>query len=71
MTATEFIYLLNKTYGLDPWPTVFVVDAETYANCCQYIFNWVNEDSRRVVHLGHHANGLMFKNIELIYGAKS
>ena len=61
-------------YGLlQKWPKTFEVDAETYANCCQAIFNNKKDYEKEFykdgwfarIAFGHH-NGIMFKNVELI-----
>jgi hypothetical protein len=73
MTANELRIHLNDTYGVErEWPHSIEVDAETYANCCQAVFNHVNENlfSGNIVSLGVENNGLMFKNVELIYRPK-
>lgn len=70
MTADEFRLRLNELYGIEgDWPETFVVDYETYANCCQYIFDHVadhteHEDYYEIA-IGPN-KGLMFKNVELI-----
>lgn len=76
MTANELKKYFNNTYNtLDKeWPKTFEVDAETYANCCQEIFNTkqkirLNGILWMEVSVGDN-NGLMFKNIELIYRSK-
>lgn len=73
MTAEELIETFNETFGLGQWPKSYIVDAETYANCCQYIFNKLAEESlfssislyNVILFLGPH-KGLVFKNVELI-----
>lgn len=77
MTAEELHSHFNRVYGMEyQWPKTYEVDAVTYGNCCQYIFNWANEhnfidsigpDYKRLnIAMGKVANGLMFKNVELI-----
>lgn len=77
MTANELISHLNNTYGIDKeWPKTYEVDAETYANCCQFRFNKyeIHEILRIVpgscssfqIYLGKN-RGLMIKNTELIF----
>lgn len=72
MTANELKKYFNNTYNtLDKeWPKTFEVDAETYANCCQAVFDHINETLNERVFLGVENNGLMFKNVELIYKPK-
>ncbi len=71
MTAIELRQKLNHEYGiLKPWPDHLDVDADTYANACQAVFDSVdNSDGEFVkeekVALGTN-NGIMFKNVELI-----
>ncbi len=69
MTANELRKYFNDNYGIDKeWPSTHEVDAETYANCCQEIFDYVNENLNvGWVHLGVNNNGLIFKTVELIY----
>ena len=70
MTADELATYFNDTFDLGEWPRTFVVDAETYANCCQKVFDYVNETLGAQVYLGVENNGLIFKNIELILKPK-
>ena len=81
MTANELRTYFNKTYGLMPWPPTFEVDAETYANCCNAVFQnrLEADDSIATVYpdftviqiaIGNVSNGLMFKNVELILKTK-
>jgi hypothetical protein len=69
MTAQELRQYLNRTYGFNPWPEIFEVDAETYGNICQSLFDkWLERDfppDRAEVSLGPNG-GIMFKGIELI-----
>lgn len=70
MTADEFARKLNLTYGLNnPWPKLLIVDADTYAHCCQAAFDKAvpAEDYRLAfyVKLGP-SRGLYFKSVELI-----
>lgn len=76
MKAAELKEKLNNELGYNPWPKSYEVDAETYGNCCQDVFNsttftdWANITGRknilwRTLALGPH-NGLMFENVELI-----
>ena len=69
MTADELSSNLNSIYGLKEWPRTFTVDHETYANCCQFVFNRITPVIGGLpwhsVALGPH-RGLMFKDIELL-----
>lgn len=76
MTAPELISLFNRTFGINPWPSTFEVDADTYANCVQFIFDkayeypgdivqHVHGQKIKVISLGEN-NGLLFKGVELI-----
>jgi hypothetical protein len=76
MTASMLIGFLNEKFGLSEWPRTFEVDHETYANCCQAIFDWHIKNHIYILHpgVGYELsllkvglnNGLMFKNVELI-----
>lgn len=80
MTADELRAHFNRVFGITrQWPTTYEVDAVTYANCCQDLFNWVmnhkDESPYLKIHpkhtqlgiaLGNSKNGLMFKGVELI-----
>lgn len=72
MTAQELIKHFNETFGTNKWPEHYVVDHETYANCCQYIFDKAefviivsprHLDISVVVGVNR---GLMVKNVQLI-----
>lgn len=73
MTANELINYFSSTYGLNKeWPDTCEVDAITYANCCQAVFeaavfNNINCSwgGFYIISLGHN-RGLMFKGVELI-----
>ena len=71
MTAEELIEKFNSSFGMREWPKAFLVDMETYGNCCQFVFNRLNEatdylgQSFYYLALGPN-KGLMFKNVELI-----
>jgi hypothetical protein len=80
MTAAELKSYFNKEYGIQrPWPETYKVDAETYANCCQAVFNW-HIEHKNIARLGNEKRlfykltefaigihgGLLFKNVELI-----
>lgn len=79
MTANELRIKFNNEFGLGEWPKSYEVDHETYANCCQDLFNWLyNNYEYNVYHIDKDQvfksceitigpnNGLMFKNVELI-----
>jgi hypothetical protein len=76
VTANDLRTYLNGISKSIEYPIILEVDAETYADVCQEIFNW---------HVGNHLvilvpgtgcelthlalgqnNGIMFKNVELI-----
>ncbi len=75
MTTQELRKYFNDTFGLEDWPKSFEVDKQTYANCCQEIFNWHVEHGNMAIDtrgyqfiritLGPN-NGILFKNVELI-----
>ena len=80
MTAEELRSHFNKVFGIEKeWPKTYEVDAVTYANCCQDLFNWMakyKEQAPYVINyenviflpcaLRRENNGLMFKGVELI-----
>lgn len=75
MTAKELREYFSKEYGLEkPWPDSWEVDAETYANCCQEVFNALapaRESMKfkwgRLYYLSlGRKKGLMFKGVELV-----
>lgn len=74
MTANELIDKFNNEFGLSTWPETYEVDANTYANVCQLIFeskldydDYMSIDKYRVVNisLGKHG-GIIYRNVELI-----
>jgi len=75
MKSHELIKIFNDSHNLSHfWPITFEVDAETYANCCNAVFDWASvrnstidvEEYRSIrVSIGEHG-GLMFKGVELI-----
>jgi len=76
MKATELIKEFNDRYGITAWPLAYPVDAETYANCCQYVFNKSThiailglKNNHKIISLGP-SNGLLFKNVELLLEKK-
>lgn len=77
MTAQELIRKFNTEFGMHEWPVWYEVDHVTYANCCQYIFNWSYENNIKEIFqhgsgdlsliriaIGEN-KGLLFKNVEL------
>lgn len=73
MTAKELNKHFVKTFGFNPWPETFEVDAETYGNVCQAIFDDALEyqfpvlsDAFRLHIAVGRNNGIMFKNVELL-----
>jgi hypothetical protein len=75
MTANELRQHFNYIFGLDAaWPLTYEVDAETYANVCQELFDFKvatlevqGTTYPNVIDiLVGRSNGLMFKNVELI-----
>ncbi len=78
MTAQELRNHFLVSFDIsNKWPTTFEVDAETYANVCQEIFNNKKSYEKEYYSDGWFAriafgnnNGIMFKNIELIYKSK-
>jgi len=79
MTANQLKDYFNETFGRTiPWPLHYHVDAETYGNCCQAVFNnKINKgvsvrhtiDGKEITicptYLGPN-QGLMFKDVELL-----
>lgn len=77
MTAPELTSYFNRIFGIEKeWPKQFEVDAETYANCCQFVFDRQvdGEEITRLlgdklgitVFVGEKHKGLAFKGVELI-----
>lgn len=76
MTAEELRTYLNLEYGNKAWPSRLRVSPDTYANCCQEVFNWLWSNSSDVIDYGFRGRsfrirvgknkGLMFKDVELI-----
>lgn len=74
MTPDELISYFNRIFGIErEWPKTFEVDAETYASCCQKVFDNSNLNAfiglnfeSHLISLGKTNKGLMFKNVELI-----
>lgn len=77
MTITELTLLFNTKYGLNRWPSEYVVDLQTYVNVVQYMFDnaadvcdtklWNGKREINFVRIGigpH--NGIMLKNVELL-----
>lgn len=74
MTAKELKDLFNKEYGFNPWPPTYEVDAETYGNVCQAVFNnaldrqfpdVADEFFHLKIVVGPNI-GIMYQNVELI-----
>jgi hypothetical protein len=74
MTFNELRRKFNNEFALGEWPTTYELDAKTYANVCQYIFD--NKGETSFIEIGKDKlieiaigpnNGIMFKNVELIY----
>ena len=83
MTTEQFRRMLNSNYGIkSAFPKEMLVDADTYANVCQAVFNrqvTENEDTLPITYGDVDGpkgwcislclgvhNGIMFKNVELI-----
>jgi len=78
MTASELKEFLFNIYGYRPYPDTYEVDADTYANVCQEIFNnkITNDHNYSLVEgrnyysmrieVGKISKGIMFKGVELI-----
>jgi len=68
MTANELRDKFINEFKTGPWPPLYYVDHETYANVCQYVFEAthqrVNNDTIEL-HLGINS-GIMFNGVELI-----
>jgi hypothetical protein len=74
MTSQDLVKELNEKYGIDKhWPKKYLVDTDTYANCCNAVFSWALErqtimragDTQFIsVAIGPNG-GIMFKNVEL------
>lgn len=78
MTAIELRDHFNLLFGMEQkWPKKYGVDAETYGNVCQEVFNHLQR--RDSIYIYEHVSGLqfvrlalgpnggiMFKNVELI-----
>lgn len=70
MTADQLRQAFNTRYGAEkPWPKLFHVSPETYADVCQSIFEKhapeIKSNKYAEIALGPH-NGIMFKGVELI-----
>jgi hypothetical protein len=82
MTANELRDKFNKEFGLNEWPKKYEVDADTYANICNFIISEYLKDKLQVIInmqgyipgkdivvamiLIGPNKGIMFKNVELI-----
>jgi hypothetical protein len=79
-SAKELREYFNKEFGINKeWPRTFYVNSETYADCCQEVFDWhiITQKHHRIANLDsepYHKielslglnNGLKFKNVELL-----
>jgi hypothetical protein len=77
VTVEQVIWMINHHFdekGINvPFPEPFIVDAETYANICQFTFTTKNifKNEINVVNVAVGKNsGIMFKGIELILERK-
>lgn len=81
MTIQQLREKLNNEFGLNhKWPKTYEVDADTYANVCQSIFEYKVENKQQYnlgnsdygqffqikVDLGTQKCGILFKDVELI-----
>lgn len=76
MTYDELIKHFNLAYGVgNVWPETYEVDAETYASCCQHVFNFLFDNTNVKIKIGNYDvcpillgpnSGLIFNNVELI-----
>jgi hypothetical protein len=75
MTPTELRLHMNELYGPQPWPKVHHVDAETYGNVCQEVFDYLIHKHAYNLEagMGYHLDisvgfngGLMYRNVELV-----
>lgn len=71
MTTIELRNKFNDEFRLGEWPRTYKVDAETYGNVAQSIFNYACGDHKFEGNIGIYIvlgpnRGLMFKDVELI-----
>lgn len=52
MTANELRNKFNNEFGLSEWPKTYEVDAETYGNVCQCIFDYLIEIEAQIKVIG-------------------
>lgn len=45
MTTEELRKFFNDNFNLNQWPTTYEVDHETYANVCQFMFEYKSKTS--------------------------
>lgn len=68
-SAEELRREFNETFGIKNYPKKVLVNHETYANICQFIFDRIADKVENgpfyEIALGIN-KGIMFKNIELI-----
>lgn len=70
MTANQLRDKFANEFAFGQWPGQYHVDADTYANVCQEIFNQ-REIKFGVVRIALGINrGVMFRNVELILETK-
>lgn len=74
MTTEELRIKFIYEFGLGEWPRTYEVDAETYINVCNSIFEWAEKDQLVAeitgvifirIALGPNRK-IMFKNVELL-----
>lgn len=68
MKADELVSHFDRIYGINKRPLTYEVDSDTYANCCQAVFDElvkINRNRNINVYLGDN-KGLMFKGVELL-----
>ena len=68
MTTEELRNEMNRNFRVNQsWPKEYAVDAETYANVCQFIFEVKTRDPDGFILIAiGEKRGIMFKNVELI-----
>jgi len=77
MTAEGMRDIINSYAPNEPHK-LFIVDAETYGNCCQEVFNnimsikeyilWEGLAFKAIIITLGKNNGIMFKGVELVLG---
>lgn len=74
MTTEELRKYFSETYGLEPWPRTFEVDAETYGILCNDLIAYLlKHHAYRIAPGGYMVDirvgrngGIMFKGVELL-----